>query len=640
MTDQSRGTKAIKTVILLERSQDVPGALSRSNIVTSEVRYIALRPEVSLALDLAGIEHSVPADYTDGDRIYQDGLSSFEEIHELCTHLDKRLAAIHGLPQLRPAAYAFFHLKILWDVFFTTISVIEGIFRQEAPDRILIYAPEGFTSSPYAFSNNESVYAAILRLDGWPADVETVGTTWNGGTHTALSTNTTSLRSKLKHRSFLFNFGFIARKRRIRDLVPIIFRSIIGLSDTPLILYESGYNWDDALPELYRSGFSHIIRIWDSSLEPQNSNMEQYIEAILDACYNTPACRDLGKRGLVDVSPILFEKVVWIVSRATVEALAAYPEMVRTIRDRHVGAVLLSTRVSAIGHALVQAAHDCDIPVISWQHGGAGYCYHPLMPFIESADSDIHLTFGDSVAASYLETYSRMNFPRVPQIVAVGSSSLDQLRYMKPHHLPKQSERKTILYVTTSYLHNQYAISSVHDPTAYDEKLWSVQKTVLNLARAHPEHDFIVKLHPSHASQEPLKRYIGYHRISNVRFVVQIPSLPDLLQEADVLFFDLISTGILSALQTELPIFVYTGLSTVDTDTLCLLKRRVSTSNSIEEYSSALDQYLSGNLGVSTANVQDDSFITEFGTARGDGRSAERAVEVVRKAVDARSSSR
>lgn len=637
MTDQSRGNKAVKTVILLERSQDVSGALSGSNIVTSEVRYIALRPEVSLALDLAGIEHGVPADYTDGDRIYQDGLSSFKEIHELCTQLDKRLAAIHGLPQLRPAAYAFYHLKILWDVFFTTISVIDGIFRREAPERILIYAPEGSTSSPYAFSNDESVYAAVLRLDGWPADVETVETTWNGGTHTPVSTNVGSLRSKLKHRSSLFNFSFIARKRGIRGLLPAILRSAIGLSDTPLILYESGYNWDDALPELYRSGFSRIIRIWDSSLEPQNSNMEQYREAILDTCYNTPACRDLGKRGLVDASPILFEKLAWIVSRATAEALATYPEMVRAIRDRHVGAVLLSVRESAIGHALVQAAHDCDIPVISWQHGGAGYCYHPLMPFIESIGSNIHLTFGDSVAASYLETYSRMNFPRVPQIVAVGSSSLDQLRYVKSHHLPKQSERKTILYVTTSYLHNQYTISSVHDPTAYDEKLWSVQKTVLNLARAHPEHNFIVKLHPSHASQEPLKRYIEYHRISNVHFVVQTPSLPDLLQEADVLLFDLISTGILQALQTDLPIFLYTGLSAVDTDTLCLLQRRVSTSDNVEEYASTLGGYLSGDINGSTANIHDAAFITEFGTLRGDGLSAERAAEAIRKAIHAKS---
>ncbi len=637
MSDQSRGNKAARTVILLERSSDVSDALSRSDIVASEVRYIALRPEVSQVLDLAGIEYGVPADYTDGDRIYRDGLSSFKEIHELCVQLDRRLAAIHGLPQLRPAAYAFYHLKMLWDVLFTTVSVIEGIFRREAPDRILIYVPKGPTSSPYAFSNDESVYATVLRLEGWPADIETVETPRNGGTLTPVSANAGSLYNKLKHRSSLFNLSFIAKKRGVHDLLPALLRSITGFSETPLILYESGYNWDDALPELYRSGFSRIIRIWDSSLKPRSSDTEQYRTAVLETCCNTPAYRELGKRDLVDVSPILFEKVAWIVSRATAEASAAYPKLIGIIRERHVGAVLLSVRESAIGHALVQAAHDCNIPVISWQHGGAGYCYHPLMPFIESIGSDIHLTFGDSVTANYLETYKRMNFPRPPQIVAVGSSSLDQLRYVKNLHLPKQSERKAILYVTTSYLHNQYAISSVHDPTAYDEILWSVQKAVLNLARAHPEHDFIVKLHPSHASQEPLKRYTEHHRISNVRFVVQTPALPDLLQEADVLLFDLMSTGILQALQTDLPIFLYMGLSTVDTDTLRLLQRRVSTSDNVEEYASTLRRYLSGDTDGSTANVRDTAFITEFGTLRGDGLSAERAAEVIRKAVHAKS---
>lgn len=611
------------------------------------MRYVALRPEASLALELAGIKYSTPARYTDGNSIHQDGLASFDEILTLCAHLDERLSTFHD-SSLRPATYAFYHLKILWDVIFTTVSILQGIFRQEHPDLVRVYTAAGSIFSPYAFSNDESVYAAVLRLEGWPAEVEVIETTADANMHTLSPTADRSMTSRimlksqnlLKDRSALFNLALIARRRGIQALLPAVLQSATRLTDTPLILYENGFNWDDALPELYRNGFSRIIRIWDSSFGYQPSDMEQYRDAILETCWGTSTCRELALRGKVDTSPLLFEKLAWIVSRATAEALEAYPEMIQIIRDRRVGAVLLSTRMSAIGHALVQAAHDCEIPVVSWQHGGAGYSYHPMMPYIESINSDIHLVFGESVAAAYRETDKQLNLPRPPQIIAVGSSSLDRLIGADTSRLPEQAKQKTILYATTSYLNNQYNISIVDDPSTHDESLWSVQKAVLNLARAHPEHSFIVKLHPSHASQEPLKRYVEHHMIRNVRFVVKTPLLTDLLQEADVLLFDLISTGILQALQTDLPIFMYAGQRIVDDDALHLLQRRVFISDNVKEYSDTIDRYLSGNIDESTMNVHDDTFSTEFGTFRGDGRSAERAVEVIRKAIGIRQSCR
>lgn len=602
-----------------------------------EVRFVALRPEASLALDLAGVEYGTPAGYTDGECIYRDGLAFFDEINSLCTHLDERLAAVHG-SQLRPAAYAFYHLKILWDVLFTTLSVIQAISLQERPDTIRVYTPAKCASSPYAFSNDESVYAAVLGLEGWQGRVDVIETARDGDRAAPAAeparSFAASLQTALTEHPSLFNLGMIARKRGVRALLPAVLRSITGYSDTPLILYESGYNWDDALPELYRMGFSRIIRVRDSSLGSWLSNMERYREIILDTCRTSSACRELARRGGIDVSPLLFEKIAWIVGRSTAEALAAYPEMVRIIRDRHVGAVLLSVRESAVGHALVQAAHDCGIPVVSWQHGGAGYCYHPLMPFIESIGSDIHLVFGESVARVYRETERRQKTLRSPEFVAVGSSSLDRLRCADTLRPPKPDRKKVVLYVTTSYLHNQYTISAVRDPTVYDEELWAVQKAVIDLARAHPEHAFIVKLHPAHASGEPLKGYAERYRIRNVQFVIQSPTLPELLKKADLLLFDLVSTGILQALQTDLPLFLYRGLSAVDDDLLSSLRKRASISDTVEEYSGIVHRYLSGEPPDPAVNARDTTFITEFGTCRGDGLSAERAVEVLLRAVD------
>lgn len=625
---------------MLERARDVPDALSWSETVTGDVRYIALRPEVSQILDLAGVEYGRPGEYTEGERIYRHGLASFDEIHRLCAYLDERLAVVHGVQQLRPAAYAFYHLKILWDVLFTTVSVLQGILLKECPDLIRVYAPADIGSSPYAFSNDESVYAAVLRLEGWPVEVEVVETAV--GEDTPISTAgpvrglAVSLQGVLGDYSSLFNLGTIVRRRGVCALLPAALRSLTGIADTPLLLYESGYNWDDALLELYQNGFSRITRVRDSSVEIRLSDMERYRETILDTCLNAPACRELGRRGGIDTSPLLFEKVAWFVARATAEALATYPKMVRIIRDCRVGAVLLSVRESAVGHALVRAAHDCEIPVISWQHGGAGYCYHPLMPFIESVDSDIHLVFGDSVAKAYRETDRRLKISRPPEIVAVGSSSLDRLDPRPALRSRRSSGCKTILYVTTAYLHNQYTISAVRDPTVFDEELWSVQKAVIDLARAHPDHAFIVKLHPGHTSREPLKRYIEHHRIRNVRLVVRSPSLPVLLKETDLLLFDLISTGILQALQTDLPVFLYSGLSCVDEDTLLPLKQRVSIYETVKEYSGAINRYLSGEPDDPSVNVLDETFMIGFGTCRGDGRSAERAAAIIREAIAAR----
>jgi hypothetical protein len=311
--------------------------------------------------------------------------------------------------------------------------------------------------------------------------------------------------------------------------------------------------------------------------------------------------------------------------------MTVYPKAAQFIHKHDIKALLLSVRESAIGHTIVQVAHDAGIPVISWQHGGAGYGYHPLMPYIEYLGSDIHLVFGEGVAENYRWINDQIGLVDAPTIVAVGSSSLDRVRQSVNQPCSRGSGR-TVLYVTTLYLQNLYTISAITDPIAFDRNLWEVQKAVINIAKRHPADRFLIKLHPTHKSRQPLLDYIQHHRVPNIGLIVHEKDLAECLRGADIMVFDLVSTGILQALQLKAPLFVFTGLCPVDEKARALLEQRACVYEEEREFVSAIDWYLKGQSEESRDRTN-TSFITQYGTYKTDGLGAERAAGIIKRII-------
>jgi hypothetical protein len=158
-------------------------------------------------------------------------------------------------------------------------------------------------------------------------------------------------------------------------------------------------------------------------------------------------------------------------------------------------------------------------------------------------------------------------------------------------------------------------MSQPYDPVDWDEHLWDIQKQIINLAKKNPDKEFIIKLHPVHKNKEPLLSYMTDRGIKNVKIISSEMTIRELTDIADIMIFDLISTGILQVLTSDLPIFVYTGLHSLDSDPLNELKKRAYVYDNIKEIIANIDEYLNiKKVTRNSVNYLEGDFLKKFGT--------------------------
>jgi hypothetical protein len=252
-----------------------------------------------------------------------------------------------------------------------------------------------------------------------------------------------------------------------------------------------------------------------------------------------------------------------------------------------------------------------------------------LIPFVEFINSDWHFVFGERVARSYRSTSERIGLKKIPDFVPVGSSFLDTFHRNGKKSVIKHAN-KPVVYITKTYMRNIYYMSPHYDAVEGDEHLWEIQKQIMYLAKKYPEREFIIKLHNDHLNKEPLISFAYDHQINNLKIITSEMTVRELTDIADFVIFDLISTGILQVLTSDLPVFVYTGLLEYDEETVLQLKKRAYVNECAGALISALDEYIStGKVSDYTIDTANSDFIIKFGTDINNYRSAERAIEKI-----------
>ena len=169
----------------------------------------------------------------------------------------KNSAHLHDIPTLTPARYSIYNLKILFDVLWNTIHILKRIIDTEQPDFIRLYATPQLKSGDriYAYSNEESVYAEVLNMPGWKVPIEIIKETPSDIpdqlTLNQKNTTVSLLPAWIKERDLFFNLGLIAKRKGIGATVMALYSYITSWHRKPVLIYNSGYNWDDSLVELY-----------------------------------------------------------------------------------------------------------------------------------------------------------------------------------------------------------------------------------------------------------------------------------------------------------------------------------------------------------------------------------------------------
>ena len=572
--------------------------------------------------------------YAGGDDIYRTGLDNFGRLERIFGAIDPELKDLHGIPSLEPARYTAYNLKILLDVLYSSIAVTQRIIEQERPGSILIPTRQipGGKTRQYAFMNEESVFATILSFDGWNVPVAFLEQDTVSPPELQENAGPPSLRAWLRRRirssSPLMNAVLAAKQRNLLAASRAFFRGLVKGSGGPVLIYGGGYNWDDALSELYWEGWRPIHRLGDE-MAGEYPPPTRFRNAVREILESHPRLQELARFRAIDTGPYLSERISAIVSDSIAESMESYRVTQELITEKGIRALLISVRERAAGHAAVQAARDAGIPVVSWQHGGAGYTFHPIMPYIECVNADLHLVFGTPVEERYRRDIAWLGWRARPSIKAVGSSSLDRMTARVSRDKGRWDDGP-VLYVTTAYLQNIFIISQPSDAIGWDEHLWEVQKRVIDLAGRFPDREFIVKLHPSPMSREPLGSYILDSGNSNIRCITNEAKLEDLIPRSSIILFDLVSTGILQALLTEKPVFLYSALSQLDETASTLLKKRAVVSASLDEFIASVADYINRNPGLRASSPPGSmDFIRAYGVHEADGMSAQRAVSLL-----------
>jgi len=425
------------------------------------------------------------------------------------------------------------------------------------------------------------------------------------------------------------NAGLILARQGILSAMKTFIKRLPERSTRPVLIFGSGYNWDDALVELYGDGWGPVHRI-TGEMTGAPSLSPDARKTIRDILGGYTQLWGLDQFLSIDTGPYLKDRIGSLIADSIILSAASYRRTAKLIAEKGIRALLISTLAGPAGHAAVQAARDAGVPVVSWQHGGSGYTFHPIMPYVECFHADLHLVFGTPVAEKYREAMEWLGWKERPSIMAVGSSSLDRMRIRFLRYRARR-EDGPVLFVTTQNFHY---ISQPRQIIGWDEHLWEVQKKVVDVAGRFPEKNFIIKLHPGQRSREPLRSYIHDSGISNIRCMTTEVKLEDLIPKSSLLLFDLVSTGILQAMLTDIPIFIYSGLLPVDETTLEPLRKRAAVFANPDQFVRGVADYLNGESGTQYSSLTRSlDFIRAYGIHEADGMSAKRAVSLLDRVV-------
>lgn len=340
----------VKTLFFLEDPEEIEGIIQDSAKIPGMAVYISLSPSASYAFEKTNILYKSIHDYGGGEERYQQGLENFQRFDRIATILDKELAHLHDIPTLTPARYSIYNLKILFDVLWNTIHILKRIIETEQPDFIRLYATPQVKSEErmYAFSNDESVYAEVFIMPGWNVPIKIIQEPDPDIPDQRImdqkNTTVSRLLAWIKEQDLFFNLGLIGKKEGFGSAATAFYYYITCWHRKPVLIYNSGYNWDDSLVELYRAGMVPVYRIRDETFNKAISKDENYREEVRKVCTVHPGMREFDQILGIEVSTFFFERLSQIVGRSIQESSGVYPLVRRIIHQKKIRCLLHSRK--------------------------------------------------------------------------------------------------------------------------------------------------------------------------------------------------------------------------------------------------------------------------------------------------------
>ena len=647
-----------KVLILLEHEEQIKSCIGWLNEIKGQKQVIALSPFAMHELNKHNTPYKIIEDYYDPQELYQLGIANYQKVEEICGVIDKKIqkaCPITAEIGITPALFSFYYLKIIYDAVTIRIFQLSKLIEAEKPDVIFIYNTKKYhfgvsdSGLHLLFDNRESIYAHLLALDGWNVPVVMLPAISQPEDSYVQRENYQTISDRLKKKAVgwlqthpqLFNLAMMTRKSGWHGLFSELKSYLHANKHMPALLFGGGYNWGDCREELQSEGIRIIIKMQDDLNQWMSGPFSNEVDSatLLNAWYKLQADDEFRRFFVwanIDFFPVVEERLQFLIQHLIPACLNAYEEAEELLKKKKIRAVLSSTISACTGSSVSQAARNLDVPVILWQHGAYGYFDWIMGIYDDIIPSDALFVFGKGTVEKYRMIAKRYN----TQILSIGSSSLEKLyegdnltkamRYVK-----LSPNKKVIVYATTNFYQNSLYIS--WPPLWSDNSFWQTQQSIIDVLGKYSECNVIVKMHPNIMHREtPVRLYAKEKGFENCLFIRNECSFTDLLSLADVIIIDFPSTVLLQSLTTKKPIFALLKHLKIDDDAQDLLKRRAYCYSDLNEFTKALDTFLSSGSISTQVDLKDREFLKRYGTHLADGKSGVRAANMLRNIINER----
>lgn len=589
-----------KTYVLVNNDQDVKHLANYINLANYQI--VTTGPYASYELDKNNLSYLSIDSFHDrenfGLEINEESNSKFIKI---TSYIDNYLSQMgFGGKTLE---YFEYHLRSLLDTILGRILLLKEFGEKTKPEKIVYLKNSIEIPSDFSFPINDfwSPFIDVYTKEyGISSEVFNNKTGLNGTPvkaipfeHSLLKTNlmnwVVSLKTLGVKKSIINQF----RKKNL-----LMVGGIYEWSNTLLTLFSSGAGISfERFPYLKRNSYLEYLKAWT----------EMKKSLITDQDFTS-----LFTFHKVNIFPILSPYIDQMIASSL-----AY-ESSFTNKSTYKG-VLFSYINNGAVWKKIKHLRTSGTKSFVWPHGQAGIWYNIKSEGPQlNLETDYFLAYGKGTEDTINPFTEKNGISTVP----IGSSRLDTLISSNENQVGEN-----ILYVTTNYFGP--TLRYYWSPVWSDLYQYEWQKKILSyLASLHKE-KIIFKHHPSQ------KRYANFPPIifdnPNLRVISDTSSFTDYLGASKIIIIDNLSTTLMQALTTKIPLFILLTNRETSEASVAALKKRAICSENVDELINSIDQYISHN--IYPADILNDEALRFYGTYRGDGKSHLRAAEFVLRKI-------
>ena len=567
---------------------------------------VALTPSAMFALEQRGRAFQIPEDYCPRETVFEVGMSNYHRARQIASQIDNVLDQFAGDSAelgVKPGECSFQAIKNFLDVLCVRALELHHLVRAYSASEIVSWTCRPTLALPDGRIGGEATYSTIVdrvrfgvahRSAGDPTD-QTAGSARLGW--------------KEWIAAFPRLFGAVSAWRWQGYKLPALLRTIYP-RPRAVLLVGDGYGWYEFAGILASAGYS-FLRVPEQHPYWFKEGVHRLPPATAQACLQELESRS-DFLSLFELEDLFIYSAFrpWLqtllarVAGACWEAAARVSTMVRRSR---VQCVVTASLVAPTGVAIAAACRQQGLPILTWQHGGAGHCYNPSFRYQDLDIADIYLAWGPGVKSCYEADATETG----TDIRVIGSVYPTRKRLDVTFQVKKSGRR--ILYATTNYYEDRLYVSL--KPAFSDRLFWRTQRAILDVLgqQCAKDDEIIVKLHPNpRCSAPPLEeqaRAAGYR----IRFIVSERTFLDLAQEADATIVDWPQTTLMEALATDAHLFIYTGHVELLPQARTLLGKRACVADELNHFIELIEAYLKGGT-LPRVDRADRSFLNEYAT--------------------------